>query len=203
MKSKKLAFGVGVNDADYPVHIRALIDGKSKNIWRCPFYQAWSNMIKRAYSAQFHDYRPTYAGCSVDPAWHSFMEFRAWMIAQDWEGKQLDKDILMPGNKVYSPETCAFVTRALNLFTTDHGVARGEWPVGVCWHKRDENFRAKCCNPLTGQQECLGYFTCPNQAHQAWRKRKHDLACQLADIQTDARVAEALRNRYKSEEQAI
>ena len=67
----------------------------------------------------------------------------------------------------------------------------------VCFHKRVKKFSATIGNPFTKKQEHLGYFTCPNEAHQAWKKRKHELACQLADIQTDQRVAEALRIRYK------
>ena len=125
------------------------------------------------------------------------MSFRAWMMQQDWEGKQLDKDILVPGNKMYSPDTCVFVGGVVNGFLTDSAAARGEWPLGVHWHERKQKFQSMCCNPFTKKQETLGLFHCPNKAHLAWKARKHELACQLADLQTDERVAEALRTRYK------
>ena len=48
---------------------------------------------------------------------------------------------------------------------------------------------------LTKKQENLGYFTCELEAHQAWLKRKLELAA-LAAEQTDERVAKALIERY-------
>ena len=118
------------------------------------------------------------------------------MIEQDWEGNQLDKDIIIPGNKVYGPEKCAFVSRNLNMFTTESGSIRGEWPVGVYWHKREKKFLSRCCNPITRKQETVGYFDDPAEAHKAWRVKKHEHACRYADMQTDPRIAEALKSRY-------
>ena len=125
------------------------------------------------------------------------MNFRSWMETQDWKGKHLDKDILVQGNKVYSPNTCVFVDSVVNTFLIDSAASRGEWPIGVYWNERNKKFMSRCSNPFTKKQECLGYFHCPDQAHQTWKKRKHELACQLAETQTDQRVAEALRARYK------
>lgn len=188
--------GVGINDSDYLVYRYAMVDGKSKIVWRCPFYQAWSCMINRAYNKKYQNSKPTYAACSVDPAWHSFMDFRAWMMTQDWEGKQLDKDIICPGNKVYGPDKCVFVSRELNMFTTDSGAIRGELPIGVYWHVRDKKFLSRCCNPLTRKQETIGYFDDPAEAHKAWRAKKHEHACRYADMQTNPRIAAALKSRY-------
>ena len=118
------------------------------------------------------------------------------MEKQDFEGKQLDKDLLFVGNKVYSPETCIFVSPMVNSFTLDSGAARGEWLIGVSWHKQTEKFVAHCSNPFTKKLEHLGLFTCEQQAHEAWLKRKNALAHELAAIQTDPRVAKALTERY-------
>lgn len=193
MGNNKLVRGIGVNDANYPVHECE----NRKIVSTCPYYRTWTNMLNRAYNGKYKQKYPTYEGVSVCGEWHSFMRFRAWMMEQDWEGKQLDKDILFQGNKVYSPTTCVFVDRALNLFLTDRAAVRGEWPIGVYWKEQSKKFVSVCCNPFSRKQEHLGYFHCPNQAHLAWKQRKHELACQQADIQTDERVAEALRNRYK------
>lgn len=120
------------------------------------------------------------------------------MERQQWKGMEIDKDLLFVGNKVYSAETCVFVDRVTNVFVIDRAADRGEWPLGVSFKKDIGKFSARCQNPFTKRRENLGYFKCPSEAHEAWRKRKHELACQLAELQTDARVAEALRNRYKT-----
>lgn len=120
------------------------------------------------------------------------------MEKQDFEGKQLDKDLLFEGNKIYSAESCVFVDGAVNSFTIDCGASKGEWPIGVCWSKEHEKFVAQCKNPFTKKGEYLGYFSCPNEAHQAWLKRKFELAHLLAEEQTDERVAKALVDRYDS-----
>lgn len=192
--AKKLVCGIGINDSD--CHVQPTINGKQQY---CKFYTAWVHMLKRCYCAKSQARNPSYSGCTVDSRWHKFSAFKAWMMAEDWQGKQLDKDILVPGNKVYSPDTCCFVDAKTNKFLTDSAAARGEYPIGVSFHQRDQKFKSECSNPLSKKREFLGYFTCPDKAHQAWRKRKHELACQLADLQMNQKVATALRNRFLPE----
>ena len=198
---KATVYGVGINDADYVVkkfETIGYVGGKRKQklVWICPYYRAWQNLLKRAYSKSFQERQPTYIGCSVSEEWKRFSNFRKWMVSQDWEGKQIDKDLLVEGNKVYSEETCVFVSRAVNMFMIDRGASRGEWLIGVCRHKRDDNFQSHCRNPFTKKQEYLGLFVNEQEAHQAWLKRKIELAHELAAIQTDERVAKALIMRY-------
>jgi hypothetical protein len=121
------------------------------------------------------------------------------MEQQDWKGKQLDKDLLVHGNKTYGPEHCVFVSEQVNKFMNERTSARGEWPIGVVWHKGKSRFQSMCCNPFTKKSDYLGLFTCPNEAHQAWLKRKRELAHELAALQTDTRVAKALIDRYNVE----
>lgn len=204
MRNKsKLVCGIGVNDADYPVYVCSVIAGKQKNLWTCPFYKVWASMLDRCYSTKSQASKPTYIGCSVAPEWHSFSTFRAWMLVQDWEGKQLDKDMLAPGNKLYGADTCVFVSGQLNKFMTDSGATRGDRPTGVTWRKGSGKFQARCRNPLTKKVEHLGLFDCPNAAHEAWRSRKHELACIYAEMQTDPRISAALRTRYAGAGQAV
>jgi len=121
------------------------------------------------------------------------------MVEQDWEGKEIDKDILVKGNKIYSPETCVFVDRAINLFLTDNGARRGICPIGV--HIDSGGYIiGQCSNPFSSSRNArLGVYITAAAAHQAWKKRKHELACKLADLQTDERVANTLRARYSSD----
>ena len=187
----KLVFNIGINDADYTVGLKV----KGKQVW-CHFYRTWKNMLKRCYDRKTLTNQPTYIGCTVCDEWLTFSNFKAWMENQDWVGKQLDKDLLFTGNKIYSKNTCVFVNDVVNGFVTDCRASRGRYPIGVSLDKRWGKFRARVRNPFTEKQEWLGSFVCPNQAHQVWRKRKYEYACQLADLQEDPRVAKALMDRY-------
>lgn len=187
----RLVCGVGINDADYPVNPR----GKGKR-YTCKFYRAWVCMITRCYNDKFHQRCKTYESCSVHKDWLVFSNFKAWMQSQDYEGKQLDKDILITGSKLYSPDTCAFVDGALNKFVTDCMAGRGQWPLGVSFDKGRGKFIAKCNDPISKKSAFAGYFDCPIEAGIAWKKKKHEMSCKLADLQSDQRVAEALRTRY-------
>lgn len=201
MKPRKLVHGVGINDAGYVVRkfeTIGYVDGKRtrKLVWECPYYRTWKSMLRRCYSAKNQERQPTYRGCSISTEWLVFSNFKSWMEKQDWEGKQLDKDLLFEGNKVYNSETCVFVTQMVNLFTTDRGAARGGQMIGVCWDKNAGKFQSSCCNPFTKKRDYLGLFTCEQQAHNAWLKRKLELAHLLAAEQEDPRVAKALIERY-------
>lgn len=196
---KKLVCGAGVNDADYSVKIHKSVNGAMQKVWFCPFYITWCGMLTRAYSEKYKRKYPTYSDVVACKEWHLFSTFKAWMELQDWQGKHLDKDLLIPGNKEYRPDACVFLDKPVNSFMLDNLASRGEHPIGVCWHKRDGLFIAKCCNPFTRKQEWIGSFKCPDKAHIAWKRHKHELACQLADTQKDQRVAEALRTRYLPE----
>ena len=193
-RKPKLVYGVGVNDADYVVQ-PSDADGKRRV---CPYYRVWRAMLERAYSQKRHARFPTYIGVTVCEEWHSFMAFRAWMETQDWEGKQLDKDIIVPGNKVYSPATCAFVSREINVLLTDHAASRGEWPIGVSWHKANNKLYAQIKED--GKKRHLGYFTTPEAAHLAWRKEKLRIVRTAARECDDPRVsAGLLRHSYRIE----
>lgn len=201
LRAPRLVQGVGINDADYVTQKWETIGyvvgkRKQKLIWVCPYYRAWTDMLKRCYSTKFQERQPTYKGCSVSEEWLTFSVFKNWMEAQNWEGKQLDKDLLFEGNKIYSSKTCVFVTPMVNSFTSDRGNDRGEWMIGVCWNKRENKFISSCRNPFTKKQEHLGYFASEQEAHNTWLNRKLELAKELAAIQTDERVAKALIERY-------
>ena len=201
IKSERLVYGVGNNNADYSVVKReeiGYVNGKrkQKTVWTCLYYQTWVDMLKRCYSEKFQERNKTYIGCTVSEDWLTFSVFKGWMEKQNFEGLHLDKDLLFEGNKVYSPETCVFVTQTVNNFANDHGAMRGEWKIGVTWNKAKGKFQSQCSNPFTKKRGHLGYFDCEQEAHQAWLSRKLELAYELAAIQTDERVAEALTERY-------
>lgn len=202
-KRTKLIHGIGINDADYNVVRYGLVDDKNKIIWYCPYYTRWKAMLARCYSENYKEKKPSYIGCSVVKEWHLFSNFRAWMVAQPWQGKQLDKDILFPGNKVYGPDTCVFVDARINLFLTESTANRGEFPIGVYWDKDSNRYKAQGNNPATGKRKHLGLFEDPEEAHKAWLTFKLEQAYILAAEQTDERVAKALIERYENENEAL
>lgn len=182
---RKLVYDVGINDADYQVH--PSVSGKQV---MCPFYSSWKSMLARCYSEKYQERWPTYIGCSVCKDWLTFSNFKAWMEQQDWQGNQLDKDLLSSGNNQYSPESCVFISGSLNRLLLDSGAKRGAYPVGVYWNKARNKFRAKI--KVNGKTKHLGCFTTPQAAHAAWQRAKQDLIYNVAVEQVDERLKAAL-----------
>lgn len=108
-----------------------IINGKVKdkfypNIWTVGFigegyswgtqtkaYTCWAGMLRRCYSEHNQKKSPTYIGCYVCKEWHNFQIFCEWYIdnyPKDGNKYQLDKDILIEGNREYSPDNCIFTT---------------------------------------------------------------------------------------------
>lgn len=79
------------------------------NVSRC--YTTWHDMIRRCYSRK-PAYRP-WRDVTVCDEWHNFQNFAEWYNENhpnDGGSYHLDKDIKIPGNRIYSPEACMFVT---------------------------------------------------------------------------------------------
>lgn len=93
-------------------------DGKHKsriNGKNSKAYQVWKSMIFRCYCKKAQVKSPSYIGCSVTKEWHNFQVFAKWFYQNHIEGYQIDKDIKVEGNRVYSPDTCLFVSVADNV----------------------------------------------------------------------------------------
>lgn len=156
-------------------------------------YSLWQGMIERCYNPKKLIRRPNYAGCSVDERWLDFQVFAVWYDNHPYKdvGFQLDKDILIADNKVYSPETVCLVPREINmLFTVKK---RGRYPQGVSFNKNMGKHTAALSK--VGGSKHLGYFDCPNEAHQAYKKAKEYRVREMADLwfgNIEPRVYEAL-----------
>jgi len=201
-KKNKLVYGVGRNDADYRVQEYITLgceNGKQlkKLVWICPFYVKWKDMLKRCYCKKYQERQPTYKLCSVCKEWLTFSNFKKWMEQQYWQGRQLDKDVLFPGSKIYSPDTCVFVDQRVNKFLTERQNDRGQYMIGASWDKQSGRFKADCSN-LSGTKKPRCFFDTELEAHKAWLECKLKIAYLLASEQTDPRVAEALIERYEN-----
>ena len=201
--SSRLLFGVGINDSTYSTRHAVNVNGSQKTLWECQFYAKWKSMLERCYSARWLEIHPSYVGTSVCDEWLRFSVFKSWMELQEYVGMDLEKDLIKPGNRVYGPENCIFITESINAFITESKSIKGEWPTGVHYDSRKKKFIAQVNDPFSCRRKHLGNFSCPNTAHKAWRLAKHSFACRYADMQTDPRIAEALRTRYLPDKEII
>lgn len=174
---KKLVFNVGINDLGY---------SRSQT-----FYIKWRGMLERCYSKRSLIKNKSYSDCFVNKEWHLLSNFKKWFDKHYIEGWQIDKDILVKGNREYSPYKCCFVPQEINeLFTKREN--RGH-PVGVCVRKGRYIAQLRDTH--------LGVFNSQEEAFFAYKEAKEKRIKEIADKwkeQLEPRVYEALYN-YKVE----
>lgn len=187
MGRRSLIYGIGINDANYEVY--TTVEGKQTC---CPLYTVWKSMLQRCYSDKWLAKYPTYKGCKVCNIWLSFMAFRSWMETQDWQDKQLDKDLIGDG-KLYSPETCCFVEPWLNKLFNENLAKRGEWPLGVHWSERDSIFISSL--RVDGKLQHLGCFNDCLEAHLTYLKARVKYIIEKMQDYSNPRVVEAVLNK--------
>ena len=182
--------GVGILGTKYPSTVN------SRNTKE---YALWQRMLKRCYSTTFKKRRPTYEGCEVSDKFKSYEYFYEWCNKQVGfgnEGFELDKDLLIKGNKVYNENTCIFIPSEINTLLTKREASRGEQPIGVYWSKTNKAFRAMV-SKNKGKQEHLGYFKTELEAFKAYKKAKESFIKEQANKwkdEIDKRAYEALMN---------
>lgn len=178
MKKLKLVYGIGINDSETPISWYV----NKKKIW-CPYYARWVGVIKRCYGKK--EVHKCYWDCSVHPDWLYFSNFRAWKVEQHWEGYHLDKDILIQGNRIYGPDTCAFVPYYLNgcLVIPMKKVFNVDLPLGVNYFKKPDYMVNELKKPYlvrctrvdsSDKSKHVGYFSNPEDAHKAYQLAKYN-----------------------------
>lgn len=155
-------------------------------------YELWTSMMERAYCEKFHIRSPTYKDVEVCEEWLCFQNFAFWCDTQkffnvrDNKGRSycLDKDILKKGNKIYSPETCCFVPYDINNVVAKSTKIRGDYPIGVNYHKASGKFQVnmKCY----GVQKYLGLYPTPEEAFNAYKQAKELYIKEVASIHRDS-----------------
>lgn len=167
----------------------------SINIGKDKYYTMWLNMIKRCYNKKIQEKYPTYANCSVCNEWLNYSNFLKWVEENYIEDFCLDKDILVKGNKIYSPETCCFVPNEINVLFTKRNNFRGDLPIGVGYSESKKRYKASFTRG--GERTFLGYYSSPEEAFQVYKKAKEDWIKELANRWKDKlkpNVYEALMN---------
>lgn len=114
-------------------------------------YRIWYGMIRRCYDENHRYNYITYDDCYVCDEWLNYQNFAEWYNCNYYEissGEQMhiDKDILIKGNRIYSPETCIFVPKSINNLVLARGRDRGDLPIGICYDSERNKYRAHCCD---------------------------------------------------------
>ena len=169
-------YGVGITGAKYPAKINGKITKE---------YGAWKRMLERCYSEKLKMKRPTYEDAICCDEWLLFENFYEWLHNQPnfdkwYNGEKwgLDKDIIIKGNKVYSPETCCLVPLNVNSLFTKHDNARGAYPIGI---SKDKNMlKVACRNPFNDENQYLGEYSITRQAFQVYKRYKEKIIKQVA-----------------------
>lgn len=160
-----LVNGVGIYEKG---KYTARLEGK-----RTKEYELWCSMLKRCYTERELLKFPTYRGCSVSSNFLNYQYFAGWCNGQKdfgLKGWQLDKDILIKDNKIYSENTCCFVPVELNLIIVSSKINRGLCPIGVSYHKKSKVFHARY--QIKGKKVHVGTFKDSGDAFQAYKSAK-------------------------------
>lgn len=168
-----------------------------------PEFEAWGGMLDRVYPTSELDKEKfkSYDGCSVFDDWKNFQKFSDWYTKQQGYGKKckngrhwsLDKDIIIPGNKVYHPDGCAIVPQKINSFLKRRESSTGLSGVRVKANK----FHSQCLHPITGKKVHGGTFNSAIEAENSYFEMKNEFAKILAEYwkdDIDIRVYESLMN---------
>ena len=165
---ERKTYGVGyIGEGNH----KPLIDNKKTKV-----YNTWGNMLKRCYDKNFQINNSTYTDCKVCNEWLCFQNFADWYDENYYEIEgeimELDKDILVKGNKIYSPNTCIFVPHRINSLFVKRDSKRGEYPIGVTPHRN--KFRAEC-------EIKLGVYNTIEEAFQVYKKFKENYIKEIAE----------------------
>lgn len=157
-------------------------------------------------SSRYVEKFPTYKDCVL--GFTDFQHFAEWCnttpgYKEQHDNKQwcLDKDILIMGNKTYSPYTCCFVPEFVNNFFVISERSRGIYPAGVTkCGGRSKRYRSRCY--VKGVRQGLGNFLTPEEAHFAWVEAKAENLQYVIDSYwqlegSEQRVVDALEGRYE------
>lgn len=186
----KLVQGWGIND------IPEFSVGENKNL-----YKIWSRMLERVYSKNWQERYTEYAGVKISEDWKYFSNFVNWASNQYWKGNDLDKDLLINGNKLYSSETCIFIPPCINKCLVKHN-GRGQYLMGVGYQERSHTMVNPSKKPYTARcrvgesigSKFLGMYATEIEAHNAWRIAKAENLVYWAEKwKTDPEMSKSFR----------
>lgn len=174
-------FNVGIIGSKYPSSIN------NKTVKE---YQAWKSMLKRCFEEKTKENQPTYQDVTCCDKWLLYENFYEWLHSQEnfdrWlngENWAIDKDILVKGSKIYSPETCCLVPSNVNSLFLKNDAGRGILPIGVCKDIKSGMYISSCRNPITKKSEWLGKYDTPLKSFNVYKHRKESIIKQVAETE--------------------
>lgn len=187
-RKRSLVCGIGINTSE---------DMTSYGGKRTFEYITWVNMLKRCYNEASLRVNDTYEDKYVCDVWLDFKHFNDWLKAYEYrqKGWHLDKDLLVKGNKIYSPETCVFIPGRINSLLIKCDKTRGDLPIGVHFDKARQKYKVTCQNEFDKQWQ-KRYFTI-EEAFDAYKIEKERVIKAVAsqyESELDPRAFQALMN---------
>lgn len=174
-------YGVGMKGLKYPA---SYINKNGRTVGTKEYY-AFRSMIARCYSVNLNKRQPSYKEVTCCEEWHNRDNFEDWLRSQPNYMKflendfALDKDILVHGNKIYSPETCCLVPRKINeLFKNDADKSNG-MPTGVKKHKN--KYLVYCC--INGKNTYIDTCNTKIEAAITYKNFKENHIKQIAKLE--------------------
>lgn len=147
-------------------------------------YITWVSMLRRCYDLKYKT--RTYDGATCCEEWLLYENFYEWLHNQEnfnkWlseDRSAIDKDILVKGNKCYSPDTCCLVPSNVNGLFIKRDLKRGKLPIGVIYYKPSNKYRAQC-DDNTGKNIHLKYCNTIEEAFKVYKNYKENLIKQVA-----------------------
>ena len=178
-------------------------EGKYKPTDDYKVYKRWQGMLQRCYDEKLHEKHPTYKNCSCCEEWHNFQNFSKWYSENYYEVEGevmcLDKDILVKGNKIYSPETCIYVPRRINIMFTKTDALRGNLPIGVTINKNGKYIVTMRINKRFATNK---KYNTPKEAFESYKLLKESYIKEVAEEYKD-KIPEKLYKALKNYEVEI
>lgn len=160
---------------------------KQNPVSKAKLNQRYENIYSRCYRKCYKKDHPAYDGVTMCDEWKDDKDsFYSWFKENYYEvGEEqmdVDKDILVKGNMVYSPDTCIIVPHSINGLIAQLAEPKlnpdtGTYGIVLSWADGMTNKRYKVD---------LGEFDTPEEAKQRYAE------CKTSLIRTKARVYKEL-----------
>lgn len=133
-------------------------------------YICWNSILERCYAYHNLEHHPSYFGAMICKEWEDYSNFKKWYDENYIDGFQIDKDILLKHNIIYSPETCCFVPLEINTFFASLSNTKRDLPLGVSYRKDKKKYVAQIS--FECKHKNLGYFDSPEKAFNVYKIEK-------------------------------